>query len=107
MRVLLDECVPRALRHDLTGHDVRTVTEMGWAGVTNGTLLQRATTERFDAFLTVDQGIEFQKPVSALDLIVIVMAARSNDIRDLRHLVPRVLAALASAKSGEAAVVVA
>jgi hypothetical protein len=39
MRVLLDECVPRQLRRDLEGFDVKTVQEMGWAGVKNGALL--------------------------------------------------------------------
>jgi hypothetical protein len=33
MRVLLDECVPRALRKELLGHDVKKVAEVGWAGV--------------------------------------------------------------------------
>jgi hypothetical protein len=41
MRVLLDECVPRALRNDLPGHEVKTVAELGWAGVKNGELLRR------------------------------------------------------------------
>lgn len=31
MRVLLDECPPRRLRHEFVGHEVRTVPEMGWA----------------------------------------------------------------------------
>jgi hypothetical protein len=55
--VLLDECVPRKLRRELTGHDVRTVTEMGWSGIKNGPLLRRAAQD-FDIFLTVDQGVE-------------------------------------------------
>jgi hypothetical protein len=42
MRVLLDECVPRALRRELPGHEVRTVAEAAWAGVKNGELLQLA-----------------------------------------------------------------
>jgi hypothetical protein len=54
MRVLLDECVPERLRAELTGHAVRTVAEMGWSGIKNGQLLQRAATE-FDCFLTVDR----------------------------------------------------
>jgi hypothetical protein len=29
MRVLLDECVPRALRKELLGHEVMTVAEVG------------------------------------------------------------------------------
>lgn len=100
MRVLLDECVPKTLRRDLPGHEVRTVTEMGWAGTRNGPLLRHAAPE-FDVFLTVDQGIEFQQSLVGLDLAVLVKAARTNDIDDLRPLMPGVLAALASAKSGD------
>lgn len=40
MRVLLDECVPRGLRAELPGHEVKTVAEAGWAGAKNGTLLE-------------------------------------------------------------------
>jgi hypothetical protein len=30
--VLLDECVPRALRKELLGHEVMTVADVGWGG---------------------------------------------------------------------------
>jgi hypothetical protein len=102
--VLLDECVPRKLRRDLVGHDVRTVSEMGWTGTRNGPLLRQAAAE-FDVFLTVDQGIEFQQSLSGLDLAVIVMAAASNDIDDLRPLLPGVLVALGSSTAGEIVIV--
>jgi hypothetical protein len=49
MRVLLDECVPRTLRKDLPGHHIKTVAEVGWAGMKNGELLQLAQGE-FDVF---------------------------------------------------------
>ena len=51
MRVLLDECVPRALREELLGHDVTTVAETGWAGVKNGELLRLAAND-FDECIT-------------------------------------------------------
>ena len=38
VRLLLDECMPRKLKRDLVGHDVLTVPEAGWAGITNGEL---------------------------------------------------------------------
>ena len=104
MRVLLDECVPRTLRRELPGHEVRTVVEMGWAGTRNGLLLRQAAAE-FDAFLTVDQGLEFQQHLVGVDLAVIVMAAPSSKIEDLRPLMPRVLAAIASSAAGELVVV--
>jgi hypothetical protein len=62
---------------------------MGWSGVKNGPLLRRAAQE-FDVFLTVDQGLEYQQNLPGLDLAVIVMVATSNDIDDLRPLMPRV-----------------
>jgi predicted nuclease of predicted toxin-antitoxin system len=51
MRLLLDECVPRKLRSDFEGHDVRTVQEMGWAGKKNGELVRLAA-DSFDVLIT-------------------------------------------------------
>jgi predicted nuclease of predicted toxin-antitoxin system len=67
MRVLLDECVPRALRRELPGHNVKTVAEAGWAGVKNGELLQLAANE-FDVFLTIDRNLEYQQNFSGVVL---------------------------------------
>lgn len=64
MRVLLDECVPRALGKELVGHDVRTVTEAGWEGMKNGELLQLAA-GLFDVLLTVDRNLEYQQNFAA------------------------------------------
>jgi len=60
MRVLLDECLPRRLKRELAGHDVRTVAEMGWAGNSNGALLNLAQ-EKFDIFVTVDKNLTAQQ----------------------------------------------
>src|SRR5690349_23330108 len=60
MRILLDESLPIELRLDITGHDVRDVTGMGWSGLKNGELLARAATS-FDALVTADQNIEYQQ----------------------------------------------
>ena len=99
MRVLLDECVPRALRNELPGHEVKTVAEAGWAGVKNGALLQLAAKE-FDLLLTVDRNLEYQQNFSGVSIAVIVIHAQSNDIVLLRPLIPAVLAAMSTAKPG-------
>ena len=39
MRVLLDECVDRRLAREITGHEVITVPDAGWASAKNGDLL--------------------------------------------------------------------
>jgi hypothetical protein len=99
MRVLLDECVPRGLINELLGHDVKTVSDAGWAGVTNGELLQLAA-GRFDVLLTVDRSLEYQQNFTGVALAVIVVHASSNDIAVLRPLMPAVLAAISQAKPG-------
>ena len=42
MRILLDECVPIQVRNALDDHSVLTAPEMGWHGIGNGELLDRA-----------------------------------------------------------------
>ena len=97
MRVLLDECLPRRLKRELVGHDVKTAPEMGWASKRNGELLTLAVSE-FDAFLTADRNLSYQQDVSAFDIAVLVLAARGNRLEDLRPLVPRILDALRNAE---------
>ncbi|OGQ55864.1 MAG: hypothetical protein A2W66_06710, partial [Deltaproteobacteria bacterium RIFCSPLOWO2_02_56_12] len=72
---------------------------MGWSGIKNGPLLRRAAQE-FDVFLTVDQGVEYQQNPLGLDLAIVVMVAATNDIDDLRPLMPRVRETLSSASPG-------
>ena len=100
MRLLLDECVPKRLRRELPGHDARTVQDLGWAGIKNGALLRLANGQ-FDALVTVDQGVEYQQNLSGLSISVVVMMAPSNDVDDLRPLLPSVQEALAKLRPGE------
>src|SRR5438105_14753857 len=102
MRVFLDECVPRGLRTELPGHEVKTVAEAGWAGVKNGPLLQLAA-NHFDVLLTVDRNLEYQQSFSALTIAVIVIDVPSNDIDVLRPFMPAVLNALPNLKPGAVA----
>jgi hypothetical protein len=103
MRVLLDENVPRKLKHRLAPeHDVVTVQERGWAGLVNGALLQAADAE-FDAFVTLDRGIEYQQDLSRLTLRVVVIRSFSNKYEDLLPLVPSVHAALVRLEPGRLA----
>jgi hypothetical protein len=101
VRLLLDECVPRPLKRDLIGHDVRTVAEMGWSSKRNGELLKLMVFEKFEALLTVDQNVEFQQNVRASGIAVVVVVARTNRLRELRPLVGGMLDALNRVKPGE------
>jgi hypothetical protein len=101
MLLLLDECVPRPLKRDLVGHDARHVSDMGWSSKRNGELLQLMLTAKFAALLTVDQNIEFQQNVRASGVAVVVLLAKTNRIKELRSLVPQILAALDRVVPGE------
>jgi len=100
MRVLLDECVPRKLRCELPGHDVKTVAEMGWSGTKNNALLRLAAAQ-FDVLLTVDQGIPYQQNLPGLDLALVIVRAPNNDINDLRAKMPEVLRVLEVIQPGQ------
>ena len=76
-----------------------TVSEAGWAGVSNGTLLQRAA-EAFDVFVTVDRNLTFQQNLSDLRIAVVVLVAVSNEFEALKPLMPNVLKRLPSLRRG-------
>jgi hypothetical protein len=98
--MLLDECVARRLARDISGHEVRTVPEAGWAGLKNGELLKRAQ-EQFDVFVTVDRNLPFQRDLSAFSIAVVVLRTQTNRLGDLRVLVPQLLTVIPTAKAGE------
>ena len=104
MRVLLDECLPRRLKGELVGHDVRTAPEMGWASKTNGELLTLAV-GKFDVFLTADRNLSYQQDLSSFDIAIVVLVAPSNRFEELRPLVPRILEVLPSAQRREVTMV--
>ncbi len=99
MKVLLDECVDRRLARELTAFDVRTVADLGWAGITNGELLSRAALE-FDVFLTVDRNLPFQQHLPKYQIAVILVEAVSNRLSDLVKLAPQIVAVIPKAPGG-------
>lgn len=100
MRVLLDESLPRRLKQELPDHEVTTVPEAGWAGAKNGDLLRLAEPE-FEVFVTMDRRLPFQQNLTGLDLCIIVLVARTNDIADLRGLAAALRAAVKAARPGQ------
>lgn len=90
MKLLLDHCVPRRFGRLLTGQQVRTTYEMGWPGLSNGRLLAQAC-QQFDAFLTVDQNVQFQQNLATLPLPVGIMVATDNRYETLAPYAPTVL----------------
>jgi hypothetical protein len=94
--MLFDEDVPRPLRHDLPGHDISTVGEMGWAGIRNGTLLGMAESAGFDVMLTCDRNMQYQQNIAELELALLVLAVPNKKLDSIRPHVPEILGVLAS-----------
>lgn len=61
MRILLDESVPVQVRKALARHDVSTVMDMKWRGITNGELLDRGENAGFDLFIVADKNFQQQQ----------------------------------------------
>ena len=93
MRVLLDENLPVELAGSLFGHQVQTVTGLGWQGIQNGELLSRMA-GRFDALVTMDKNLKDQQPLTTQPFGVVLVRAASNRMLHLRPLLPAILAAL-------------
>jgi len=59
MRILIDECVnPRLalrLRNLCPAHQIATIRDLGWTGLSDSLLLERARSH-FDVFVTLDKG---------------------------------------------------
>jgi hypothetical protein len=73
---------------------------MGWSGLTNGALLEKAEQE-FDLFLTGDRNLTFQQTMSQFDLAVVILHAESIQLRHTAPLMPKVLAVLPSLQPGQ------
>jgi hypothetical protein len=101
VRVLLDECVNWRLGRDIVRHDVKTAHQMGWSTIQNGALLALAS-QHFDVFVTVDRNLSFQQNLNSFSISVIVIEAKTNRLADLRPLIPKLLAAIETARPGTA-----
>jgi hypothetical protein len=100
MKILLDECIDRQFAREFVGYEIKTVPQMGWAGVKNCQLLTLAEAE-FDVFITVDRNLSFQQNLPQFDIAVVVLQASSNRLADLKPLVSRVIAILPKVVIGQ------
>ena len=100
MRVLLDENLPVGLAAELVGHEVATITGMGWRGIKNSELLGRAQGS-FEVLVTMDRNLEFQPTIEGLELSVLLVLAHTNRMAHLRPLVPAILEAIEAVRPGE------
>jgi hypothetical protein len=73
MRVLFDQGTPAPLRTFLSGHEVVTAFEMGWAELSNGKLLSAAEAAGFAVLLTTDKNLKYQQNLSMRKVAILVL----------------------------------
>ena len=101
MRILIDECIDERFRNSFSNHDCQTARYAGLAGLQNGELLTAAETAKFDVFLTVDQGIEYQQNLAGRSIAISIFRTKSNRLKDLLPHVSVCLAHIESIQPGE------
>lgn len=99
MRVLLDECVPLQVRHALDGHEVVTAQRMGWGGVSNGELLDRAEQAGFTVFVVADENLSYQQNLSRRRIAILELW--TNHRPTLEKHFPEIRAAVEKLSAGE------
>jgi hypothetical protein len=67
----------------------------------NGELLVAAETAKFDVFLTLDQGIEYQQNLTGRNIAIIIFRTKSNRLKDLFPHVRACLAYIESIQPGQ------
>jgi predicted nuclease of predicted toxin-antitoxin system len=102
MRILIDECAPRALKKHIInhGHECRTVQEAGWSGKQNGELLSLAEAA-FDVLVTVDTNLLYQQNLAGRRIGIVVLHSSSNRLEHLRQYFPACVSAIEKIKLGE------
>jgi hypothetical protein len=76
------------------------VVEAGWSGIQNGELLRLAAT-KFDVFVTGDRNIPHQQNLQRLQLGIVLLAAGSIKLKDLRPLAPELSQAITAVEPGQ------
>jgi predicted nuclease of predicted toxin-antitoxin system len=71
MKILLDECVPLQVRQALPNHEVTTAQRLGWGGISNGDLLDKAEREGFKVFIVADKNLRYQQNLSSRRIAIL------------------------------------
>ncbi|HOY49651.1 MAG TPA: DUF5615 family PIN-like protein [Flavobacteriales bacterium] len=90
MRLLLDENLPKRLKQDFIEHEIFTVADKGWTGISNGKLLTLLIDNNFDALLTFDKNLQYQQNFKKYTITVLVLNASDNSYETLKRLVQKI-----------------
>lgn len=88
MKILLDECVTKRLKKQLSSFEVFTVRELGLGGIKNGKLMTYCLENGFDILLTIDKNLMFQQNLEKYPGSIVVLNCVSSKIEELITFLP-------------------
>jgi predicted nuclease of predicted toxin-antitoxin system len=102
MRILIDECLPVALKGTLTamGHECQAARYAGFGSKKNGELLTLAE-GLWDVLLTSDRNIKYQQNMTGRSVSIVILCVKSNRMKDLLPLMPACAQAILSIQPGQ------
>lgn len=102
MKILIDECLPAALKENLAalGYECQTVRQAGFGSKKNGELMTLAE-GRWNVLLTSDRNIKYQQNMTGRSVSILILCAKSNRMKDLLPLMPACAQALLSIQAGQ------
>ena len=98
MKIIIDECVPHIVKKRLIEREIKTVQEMGWAGVKNGELLKFVEAE-FDVFITSDKNLRYQQNLKDREIAILLLP--SDQVPVIENLLPQIDEELENIKLGD------
>ncbi len=98
MKIIIDECVPHIVKKRLPERQIKTVQEIGWAGVKNGELL-KLVEANFEVFITSDKNLRHQQNLQNRKFAIILLP--SNQVPVIERLLPQIDEVLGQIKSND------
>jgi hypothetical protein len=74
LKVLLDENLPHSLRLHLGSHEVQTAAYAGFAGLSNGRLLDAAEEAGFDVLVTGDRTLHYEQNLTSRKIAIVSLS---------------------------------
>src|SRR5260221_13314499 len=99
MKILLDECVPLKVPDALPNQEVTTAQRMGWSGISNGDLLDKAERDGFQVFILADKNLRYQQNLS--NRRIAILELWTNHRPTLKKHFPETRAAVEKLSPGE------
>ena len=95
--MVFDENVPAPLREFLVSHEVTTVQEQGWAGISNGDLIRRIEGV-FDVLVLADKNLRYQQNLVHRKIALVELP--TNRWPQLQGIIDRIVKVVGEAAPG-------